>query len=407
MAHIVFAWELGSNYGHIARMYFVSELLLASGHSIDFIVPDIKRLKDFGPTLVAEKVKAYPAPRARKKVGKLSRNPDNFSEILLSFHYYETNLLRNVIHDWRKLFKQLKPDLICFESAPTAILAARGVDVKTANISSFYFTPPDHYPMPSFTYNKSISTETLKKSDDFLLHNIQNALDDFSESSIYAYFETDANILAAVPELDFYEPYRSSKTRYYASLISGNFGCRSLNWSSNTYRKKVFAYLSVSYPCLKLFLRELNTQDLEARIFISGMTQEGIDEQFSAFLKKDYFELSAEPYIIDDSLSEAELIICHSGGTIMHSVSYGKPLLNIPLQREQMMTAQCCIRAGIGLGLNPHESNLGKIKDAITQGLNNKQLEDSALKLKNKYSLSNAKQAQRIVADELESLLCV
>lgn len=409
MAHIVFAWELGGSYGHITLMHAIAELLVAEQHRVDFIIPKPDVLQEFGVTEVTAQAKVYSAPRARKRAGKVSRHPDNFSEILLSFHYYDPVLLGEVVGDWRTLFEKLNPDLICFESAPTAILAARDLKVKTAKIGQYYFMPPDHYPMPSFTYNKLISNDTLKKSDDFLLRNIQKALNDSSADFIHDFLKTDTNILVSVPEVDFYAPYRGSSTQYYGSLISSDsFGEKALNWLGGKSRKKVFAYLKASYKYLASFLSELNKQQVEARIFISGMSQEDINKEFFDLQKNSFFELSAEPYVIDDALSEADLIVCHSGGgSVMHSIHYGKPFIAIPLLREQMMTAQRCIKSGIAVGLNPEEADLDKIKNAIVYGLNDVQLQKTALALKVKYSFGNNKEAQKLVVEALEKLLLV
>lgn len=420
MAKIILAWELGGGLGHIARLRLLAEKLLGNGHKIIFVLPDPNILQRFSITSASGSPVVHKAPESLKTNKKLSRNPDNFSEILLSLHYYNTKELQNLIKQWQNLFIHIKPDLICFDSAPTAILATRIINtsrdiekkIKTVNIGQYYFTPADTHPQPSFTYNRRVSNKALIQSDRLLIKNIYEVLNHIhgtetshEKETIHTLLKTDLSIITSIPELDFHAKHRPINQLYSGSFISSTLGERALTWSNRKGKKRVFGYLKASYKGLLIFLEALKEQNVEARIYLSGLTNTDFKSQLLKLHTDGDFEISLSPYKIGSSLELADALICHSGSSILYSLSYGKPILTIPLQREQFMTAQCCIDAGFGVGLNPNETDKVKINKALHTLLNMQALTTSAIKLKNAYQNSSLEQAKIFIFGKIEKLL--
>jgi len=107
VSRILFAWELGGNLGHVMRMRTVARALRERGHDVSL----------------------HKEPSPRSSAPDLPREPASYPEILLHYGFADPAALTDGVRRWRSLYAQAAPDLIVFDHAPTALLAARGLGI--------------------------------------------------------------------------------------------------------------------------------------------------------------------------------------------------------------------------------------------------------------------------------------
>ena len=66
-----------------------------------------------------------------------------FAQILHNCGFGDAAELATMAEAWRKLYDFVRPDLIIFDHAPTALLASAGYPVRRALIGTGFFSPPD------------------------------------------------------------------------------------------------------------------------------------------------------------------------------------------------------------------------------------------------------------------------
>ena len=92
MARYLFAWELGGDYGHLARLLPVALELRSRGHEVVFAVRDLMGAEKL---LTPHGIRTYQAPLWLRKVTKL---PDaiTYSELLMRFGYLNATALTGI-----------------------------------------------------------------------------------------------------------------------------------------------------------------------------------------------------------------------------------------------------------------------------------------------------------------------
>ena len=122
MARILFAWELGKGFGHLAPYRDYVAALRKAGHDVVFAARDVANAdRVFAPLGVP----ILQAPVAL-------RNPDHVYRVQYIFAQLAHNAGLGDVTDmfarvkaWLHLFNYASPDLVVFDHSPTALLAAQ------------------------------------------------------------------------------------------------------------------------------------------------------------------------------------------------------------------------------------------------------------------------------------------
>jgi hypothetical protein len=399
MAKIVLTWELGADLGHISRLDALALRLQRNGHTVMLVLSRLSELRRLYPKNPPP-YDVLSAPRWADKPVKLSREPANLTEILLAIGYHKYAALEQCILEWRNTFSSLSPDLVIFDYAPTAQLAARDGSYPKISLDDPFTCPPHLFPLPAF--DDSISVSNLQISDNKIVGVINQVLDGFNLRRIqYAHeiFHTQKSFLLSIHELDPFADLRESGL-YIGPINTAIPGSRMLNWISDGRTKKIFAYLKPTYSAIRELLVALAQSGAEVKVFLPDAESEFIG------LCTDYgFDISTTVFDLSD-LKQADLVICHGGHTtVLQSVLNGLPLLIIPLQQEQLATARKCIANGLGLGLGPCVTDNNKITSLLQQLLYEPLFRSAAQACATKYHYQLAEPALDIIAQHVETLL--
>lgn len=399
MANIALIWELGADLGHVTRMDALARCLMDRGHTPSFALSRPGDLEQIYPAGHKPPYPIFAAPDWPDRRARLSREPANLAEILLALGYHKPSELLQRLRNWQSIFRNLAPDLVIFDYAPTAQLAARNLPCRKICLDDPFSRPPDIFPLPAFEHN--VTQQNLLASEAKLLDAVNIALGELALTPIqhaYEIFTADKGFLFSVAELDPFALQRKN-CNYVGPAADPMTRRVQLSWSA-TQRKKIFAYLKPGYPAIYECVEALNETNAEIRLFIPGAGKELLQ-----YCREKAIAVSEVPYDLSD-LGACDLVICHGGhATTLRAVLCGIPALIIPLHQEQLCTAKTCINNGLGLGLGPRVTHKQDMAEIIHRLTNDPSFRVNAEACAANHRHQLAKPALTKVADYVDTLL--
>lgn len=392
MSRILFAWELGANFGHLSKQLPVARLLHSRGHEVLFASKDIgiahRMLAKDGFRFVQS-----PLPRVR---GKSIREPASFADILAEFGFSDHETLSGLIRAWQSLFEVYRPDVLVGDYAPAAQFAARLSGLPCMQLATGFDCPPALAPFPCFRPWLGVTQEALLEKEKLLLNNL-NAICSRQNvpvfSSLQQALRADITLLATLPELDHY-PGRDG--RYIGPLFSVDDGAE-LHWSERD-APRIFVYLR-QYPELSRVLEALSQCGANVIAFIPGIG----DEQRQTF-SSEHLQISASPVKLAHLMSRMNLTIIHAGhGLAAASLLAGVPMLMIPTNIEQWLLTHNIERLGAGIGVARDAIQAGFVL-ALEELLADTVYREKAGTIAGKYGSYNQSQVVERIANTVERL---
>lgn len=408
MANITLAWEMGGGFGHITRLDNLARNLHKSGHQVTLVAKASNTNSLFFAPSSTLPYTCLTAPEIPAISPQLTRKPANFSEVLLCASYYDAALLAKAIQAWQNIFETLRPDLVIFDAAPTAMLAARGLNSKKINLGCGYFLPPRTQPLPQFDMGKKIAIEALMHSEAKLLAIVNSALAQCKQlplSAVHEIFHCDSDILLTFNELDIYSEHRNTSYYGYLSDIQpagkdAGIHWATIPWTTTPGIKKILGYLKADYAQLPNLLHALSGLECEAHIFVPGISEENYRHH-----QKHRVHISAKPFALEHCITSADLMLCHGGHTTAAIANaHGVATAIIPLQQEQFLTAQRSIDKHLGCGINPFATS-DDMQNKICRVLNSERHQAALQQMREKYASQTSQGTMQRVLDECEALL--
>lgn len=350
MARIIYAWEIGGGFGHIHAFMPLAKDLRKLGHEVIFILKDLLNAER---ELNAQGYRCLQAPLFLGRVVGLPDPPANFSEILLHFGFLKVDHLAGLIRAWRELFNWLKPTLIIGDYSPTALLAARSLGMPAASFGTGFCRPPQAHPLPNLRSWAPVDEKRLLASDFKLIDTVNKALRFFGSQPIDVaadVFQCAEDFLCTYAELDHYSDRHN--TRYWGSVHNLEEGL-ACGWLGRK-RYRVFAYINPSYPGLRELLGQLALLKAhEIILFCPGLASNVANRYASSKLN-----IVQHPVALAGIADDCNLAICHAGhGIVCAMLRAGIPLLVLPTNLEQHLTAQRVVGMGAGECVEAFEPN--------------------------------------------------
>lgn len=406
MAEIVLVWEMGADMGHVTRLDALAKRLIQRSHKVTCILCDLTGLQQLYHQGQTAPYQIVQGPSWPNLYAKLSRPPANLAEVLLSVGFHKPQVIAEKLAQWRSIFAQLNPDLIIYDYAPTALLASRDLTCKKIGLDDPFSKPPARAPLPAYDVAAKISTANLLVSETRLINTINPVLTEFQLRPIehvYDLFATDESLLLSIKELDPFAHLRAD-AHYLGPIATNEVLGRPLEWDAHSTAKKVFAYLKPSYPKLSEFLTCITQLDIQGRIFIPG-AQVAIQTQTLQQTQTSPIQFSDQPYDLSQ-LQQCDLVICHAGhSTLVQAALCGVPALVIPLQQEQLSSAQKSIASGLALGLGHGVTDPAVINAAIKTLLDDNNFKIRAQQCAEHYQKIFTRPALEIIVHTVESYL--
>jgi UDP:flavonoid glycosyltransferase YjiC (YdhE family) len=343
MSRILLAWELGTGLGHLGPFLSLVPKLLERGHKIHIAAREISsacRAVDALPVMV------HQAPLCLNTYGGLQEPPLNYAEILMRYGYLEPAMLRAMLAAWSSLICSTEADIVIADHAPTALLAARILDIPRAVIGGPFNVPPPADPMPNMRTWVAVPHQRLADSDHRVLKVINEAVPRGADiDALRRIFDGAAHFFSGVPELD---PYGARDPGDYLGLQVMSTGSGDPTWPAGDGRK-VFAYLNSGYKHLERALQALADSGVRVLAYVFGGNESLLGRYRSA-------RLNFTPQPLDFHLvaADCDLCVCHgNSGTTLGMLHGGRPVLVLPMHLEHFLLGKRVESTGAGCVVHP------------------------------------------------------
>lgn len=388
---ILFAWEMGNNFGHATQIGALARLLKHKKADVWIALKNPAAAASFADEFPDRILQApyHPVTPGRRR----SRT---YAEGLVPCGYGSVDTLVPLISAWRGLFSLVKPDILVTEAAPTALLASRGMKIKRMAFGRGFDVPPPDTPMPVMRYWEKHDAADIRRREKTILQTINTALERLRLKPLAAFREmmdTNNEFLCTFRELDHYHDREDAE--YYGPLYTTDTGL-ALEWNKKT-TKRIFAYLSAGKPFAATLeaLRRL-PDDYDVIVVATG-----IPAEIQKNLAKPSLRIIPGHVRLDRILPACDLVISNgNSGMCSAAALAGVPMLMLPLHVEQIMSARAVGRTGMGLSLlGPATPD--DVSRKIGQILSDKKFQEAAKALAQKYTKSSPEATARNIVQKI------
>lgn len=374
MKHIVFCWEYGAGYGHIASFLPIAETLKNAGIKVSWILKHLDhahliRQNGFADAIILQ------APYAKNT--NTSKQPTlTYSHVMNFLGFANEQTCFNLVSCWRDAFLLLKPDLIIADHAPAALIAAQSLDIHRCMIGTGFFSPPRTPKSPVFSLFPNVPDRKVAELDEHFIRVANDCLIRFNQppiSKVADLFNVTEDFLCTFPELDHFE--NRIEHEYWGARFSSSMGQKI---EFNSAKFKIFVYVHSNMKDLERLLTALNNLDAKTILHVPKLNLARATLQFKNLT------FSAEPVDMDHILKQTDLVICNAGhGTVAAVLLAGKRLLLVPNQLEQRLLTKRLVQQGLGATIYANNNTVD-----IPKTLSNMMLDTTIL--------NNAKNFQKL-----------
>jgi hypothetical protein len=417
MKSVLIAWELGGGLGHLMQLAPLARELAARGHRVFAALRYLDRADGvFGrgvATLLA-------APWVMTPVERQVTPPVNWAHILHNMGWHDPAQLGGLVAAWRGLFELVKPDVVIFDHAPTALLAARSMEgdacvaptFAKVVIGSGFCVPADEpgrplrnlRPWVKAAHAEPAAVEAFERE---MLGRVNAILAEYGapglERVTQLYGEVDETFLATVVELDHYGAREG--VRYWGAVsgVKDEGGRPPTPALPPEYRgegerrKRAFAYLK-NFPAVAALLEALEAGGHSTVAVCEGMAAD-VRQKFAA---AKFVRFEDRPLDLARVAKECDLAVLNAGhGSTAAMLRAGVPALLVPIHLEQGMLARAAVRntgACVEASYKDGEA-LGRRLNEMLEPASFERHREAALRFARKYEgLDEAAQVDRMVA---------
>ena len=342
---ILYAWEFGANLGHVGTFLPVARELRERGTTVHWAVAHPHQAARLLPRAGFDWLQAPTIPEQRRE-----GPPLNYADILLRFGYGNGDDLLGLVVAWRELLRLTGAKVVLADHAPTAILAARTLDIPVMLFGSGFFAPPQVQPTPNMRSWVAVATDQLLTNDRLALASINALLERYGKPPldyIAQLFQVAEDSLLSLPELDHY-PARGP-ARYWGMLPAAV--AEDSTWPT-VAGPRVFAYLRPETPHLEAALQALQGLRGSVLIYAPGLPGE-LMQRYAA----PHVTFSPVPVDLNKVARQADAGLTYaSPAATVAFLMAGKPVLMIPGHLEQFLFARRVEEMGAGLIQNPEQA---------------------------------------------------
>ncbi len=375
MASILYAWEFGANLGHVGAFMPFASRLRAAGHELHWAVAQPGQV---GAYLAGEGFAWLPAPAVSEAIQ--TGPPLSYADILLRFGYAEPRTLFGLAGAWRELMRLTGARLVLADHAPTALLAARSLDLPVMLFSNGFTVPPRLNPLPGMRPWLDLPASQLQALDDRARDSINAVLQRFGKRALAStaeLFDVAEETMITFPELDHY-PQRGP-ARYWGSLPSAGTG-QPASWPALA-GPRIFAYLRRETVHHVAVLDALQRLGLPTLVFFPG-----IDPALRARFGAAHLGFLDHAADIAQMARDAECAVTYASlATTTAFLLAGKPVLLLPGHLEQFMLARRVEEMGAGRLVNPEQAP-GDLRPLLTDLLADPRWRGNATAFATKYA---------------------
>ena len=344
-----------------------------AGHEVVVTAPDLREAWSF---LSQENVKLMQAPALRP--GRRRRAPPIcYADLLLHEGYDDPIAFEGALQGWESVLDFVKPDLLVYDHAPTALIAARPRGVPAFLSGTGFEIPPGYSPLPSFRPWEAIDPSRLVQAERRCLDRINDYLEHRGQSRLSALFELFAASpidLVTFAELDPFGPREGVR---YVGPVHTLSAMSRVAWRYDR-RHRILTYIRPTVPGCEHLLAAMQQLDAEVLCVAPGMPADW-PARFEGLRLIDH------PIDLSVVLPDASLAVLYGSSTIAIALQAGVPVLLVPQMIEQYLTGLALERSGAGLMLRETRTR-STCLDLLGRLVNTETYRNAAASFARKYS---------------------
>jgi UDP:flavonoid glycosyltransferase YjiC (YdhE family) len=323
---VLFAWELGEGFGHLAGCAPLLRELRHRGHQVTAVVKDTA----LAAPLLPGDCRILPSPVPAAAPPRPVARPMTFAHVLHNNGFHCGAVLARRAAAWRALVAAERPDLILAEHSPTALMAAGGLPGVRVVIGTGFTCPPDLTPLPCLRPWLCHDPGELARDEGRVLAAANTALEALGRPPLPTlarlFADADATLLRTFRELDHYPARAGGHYRGTAT----SFGGLAPEWGGRG-RPRVFAYLKPG-PCSPELLAELGRAS-DVLAFVPGLPHADVRRVRAAGVR-----LANRPVDMAAAVSACDLAVLNgTHGATAAALLAGKPVVQLPIYLEQVL----------------------------------------------------------------------
>ncbi|BAP88840.1 glycosyl transferase related to UDP-glucuronosyltransferase-like protein [Burkholderiales bacterium GJ-E10] len=388
--NILLAWELGGNWGHVARDLPVLPRLQAQDHDVRYAARDATIAASLCASIG---IPCVTAPHGAA-IRRMPRGLAGYGAILFADGLNDAAMLEGRLSGWMRLFAEHETDVVVSDYAPAALLAARVAGIPSVAVGSGFEIPPDTAELPSFLTDADRYAPARRFSEDLVLFNVNRVLRALGApplERLAQVFQGTRNVLTTVAELDHCGA-RADAT--YAGPLQDLPGGVAAHWKG-TNKPRVLVYLRGATPVIDEVLQALETVGAEVIAVLPDIGRP---------LRHAHPDLRVfrQPVRFDALLESADLVIASGSGTVTRALLAGIPVLTLPANAEQAMLGRRVEKTGAGMAVRAEGAE--GLSDAIHRLLRDASFRTAAEALAAKYAGLGTESAVQTVIDEIHNV---
>jgi hypothetical protein len=386
----LFAWEIGGGRGHIVKLARVARAVKGRGFDIRAHLVRLEHAREIAPYCTS----VTACTRLPERLpGRDHRSSTSYGDWLRRFHFDDHDVISAAIERWRKVIKTERADIVVVDQSPSAVLAARSLQVPVVRIGVPVTTPPAG--MPRFpAYVPGADRENY--SEDELRRAVNRAIDPYGLPSLSALPEIsvcDDDIAATIPPLDGYGEWRD---RQIVPPIHGD-------WTEpgERRREEVFVYLSTFDRFEPAILAAIGTLKLPTRVVLAGHP-----ELSAAAAGWRNATVESQP-LPPAEIARRTRVIVHAGnhGTTCLGLRAGIAHVTISQSVEHVFDGRQIEKLGTGFCLQSSRWTVPNIQTAIYEAWESSAMTERAIELARELAPAFAGDPGEMIADRIEALL--
>jgi hypothetical protein len=363
MKKILCVWELGGNFGHLTNLATIAETLVKNGFEVVVALRDLQSAEWIFQTIPVILLQS-PVFLGRSR---LNERPSNMADILYGLGYGNSSALAGLVSAWRGLFKLVRPEIIIFDYAPTALLAASDLPVKRIVTGIGFSDLPPGNPIISLEEVKSSRPIDLKSREAEIVNNINLVAKLFRlprVNYISDLYSADKSVVANIPALDIYAKFRRDVVYRRPEMLRNRFPRQ--EWPKRG-ELKVLMYLDYNVKNVPVVLQLLKEMNLSLLGFIKN-----IGENDRLKLNDESCTMINSNLDIESALETANIVIVHGGNLLVQAILSNKKVVSLPTQLEQRCMVRALEENQLGIVVYPDQGEelIGtKLRELVAQKL--------------------------------------
>lgn len=380
MPSVVLCSELGRGFGHLAKLADYAVELEAQGYSVKLVTHDLHAAHQI-PEFFDMAIFQSPTFWDRHvEYGLTDSNQLNYASLLRMNGFRDVATLAPVLRGWLHILATLNADLVIADSAPSAVFAAKLLNIPRIMTGSGYAVPPLTEPLRTICPWEEPAEDRLRREDELLVHVLNDTVSELGFSDVRFsrgkdLFDEAAQWIFSIPEMDHYGP----RDQPYVVRWTNSAPRLSPEWP-RVRGDRILVHMEADSYYLSRVLEALQLLNQPVIAIVPGVSN-GLMELYH----NTNIRLQREPVDLKQAVNDCNIFINDASHDLVYELlTYGVPSILLPNKPEQVMLAYRLVMQGFAF-VGPQSVDELEIETLIARSRNQDQVWLNCSHLQIKY----------------------